>query len=493
MSSSEEVQCVLILDLASDNPIHIRSIEGYLPPSQRRDVYHLTDFDVQPAPQGGAPRPRVWREWTAAVDLMLRRARAELDATQEDVHYYVAGRVGLPLLAHLGLRLGKQARITMINRRDDHAWDIVPFQQPPGTIAGEPDRERFFNVVRGMYRDEPATGDGRVAVWVSTQHDLDRDAVRAFARSLGTPLAGIVTLRARPAGDDSITARKLLGAGDGPRAARELVDHFTAIPDSFPHASGLIVYISGPATLAAMVGRAMNPRIHSPVWLPYFRNPRYEPAVEVPWPLVSGGKPRILVVAANTADKDGRRVDMDRELRGMFESLGKEMEASRCELRYCPAVRVQDFMDKLRDFKPHLLHFIGHGNDQGLVFTREDGSRHLVQGEHLRDLLAESKVDDLRLVVLNACRSNEHARKLTAVVDCAIGTLIDVQNEVAIHFARRFYGDLVHGWSVPDAFRRARAQSRAETGNARAIFEIEYRHGVDRSQLVLFSPANRDR
>jgi hypothetical protein len=177
----------------------------------------------------------------------------------------------------------------------------------------------------------------------------------------------------------------------------------------------------------------------------------------------------------------------------MFESLGKEMDARRCELRYCPAVRVRDVMNALRDFKPHLLHFIGHGNPQGLCFTREDGSKQRVLGEDLCDILAQSKVDDLKLVVLNACQSDEIARKLTSVVNCAIGTVIDLPNEHAILFARRFYDDLVHGWSVPDAFERARVESRVETGNRRVIFDIKYRDGIDHRQLVIFSPADPDR
>lgn len=36
MSSSEEAQCVLILDLSSDNPISERSVEPFLPPCAMR-------------------------------------------------------------------------------------------------------------------------------------------------------------------------------------------------------------------------------------------------------------------------------------------------------------------------------------------------------------------------------------------------------------------------------------------------------------------------
>ncbi len=490
MSSSEEAQCVLILDLSSDNPISERSIEPLLPPATKRRVYHVTAFGAAAAPRGSAPNRRGWRAWTAAVDRMLKQAREDLGVDREIAHYYLAGRAALPVFAYLGLRLDKHARITVVNQRHDGVWDVVPFLHPPDAEPSAFGGERFFDLVRGLRRDDPNTGDGRVAVFVSTQRDLEDKAVREFVASLGTPLAGIVTLRARPGGDAAHDALRLLGAGEGPRAARELVEHFTAIRDCYPHHSGLIVYIAGPVTLGAMVGRAINPHVHSPVWLPNFHAPRYEPAIEVPWPLVSGGKPRILILVANPADAQGRRLDSDSELRGMLESLGKEMKASRCELRFCFAGRVRDLMDELRD-PPHLFHFIGHGARFGLDLIGEDGSKRFVHGDELHRMLTSSKIEDLHLAVFNACSSHEQARELASVVDCAIGTSIDVPDRSAIHFARRFYDDLVHGWSVADAFKRATAETSAETGDDREIFKIHHRDGIDPEQLVFFSPADR--
>jgi CHAT domain/SMODS-associated and fused to various effectors sensor domain len=492
VSITQEAQCILILDLASDNPISERSIEPFLPPSTNRRIYRVTGHGAEPAPHGGAPNRRGWRDWTAAIDRMLAQARADLGEDGDIAHYYLAGRAALPILAYLGVRLAKQARVTMINQRSDGPWDVVPFQQPPGVAASEPDRERFFDVVRGLRRDDPYEGNGRVAVFVSTQRDLEEKALRDFASSLDTSLAGIVVLRASPRGDSAHQALRLLGAEDGPRAARELVEHFTAIPDCYPHSSGLIVYIAGPATLGAMVGRAMNPRIHSPVWLPNFRKPGYKPAVEIPWPLVSGGKPSILVLVANTPDADGDRLDSDGELRDMLDTLQKQMSAKRCELRLCPAVRERDLMDALRDFKPHLLHFIGHGDERGLYLTGDDGSERFVHGDELRDMLASSRVEDLHLVVFNACRSHVQAKDVSALVDCAIGTNVDVPDESAIRFARRLYDDLVRGCSVAHAFARASSESRAGTGDTRKIFELHHRDVFDPEQLVFFSPAARD-
>lgn len=490
MSSSEEVQCVLILDLASDNPISERVVAPHLPPSARRRAYHVTAFGAPPAPRGSASSRRGWRDWTAAVDRMLKQAREDLGADRDIAHYYLAGRAALPIFAYLGLHLDKRARVTVVNQRHDGAWDIVPFLHPPDVQPSTSGGERFFDMVDGLRRDYPNKADGRVAVFVSTQRDLEEKAIRDFAKSLDTPLAGIVTLRARPQGETAHDALRLLGAGDGPRAASELVAHFTAIRDCYAHHSGLIVYIAGPVTLGAMVGRAINPHVHSPVWLPNFQAPRYEPAVEVPWPLVSGQKPKILILVANAPDAEGDRLGSDFELRDMVRAFEQKMKANGCNLRFCFAGRVRDLVAELRD-PPHLFHFIGHGAPSGLYFIADDGSELFVHGDELHRILTSSKVEDMHLAVLNACNSDELAETLTAVVDCAIGTTIDVLDESAIRFARCFYDDLVHGWSVADAFKRATAESTAGTSDERQIFEIHARDGIDLEQLVFFSPADR--
>lgn len=491
--SSQDAQCILVLDLASDNPITADSILPYVPPSQLRRCYRVTDFEAQRSPVGGAGGRRGWRDWTRAVDGMLQQARADFDADGVVPHYYVAGRAGLPIFAYLGLRLGKHARVTAINQRGDHQWDVVPFQQPPGVAGSPAGAERFFNVVRGLRRDDPSPADGKVAVFVSTQRDLDEatsTTIRTFAKSLGVALAGVVNIRARPEESPDTNALRLLGAGDGPRAARELVNHFTAIPDCYPHSSGVLVFVAGPAILGAMVGRAMNPRVLGPVWFPYFRNPKYEPAVEHPWPLVSGGTPRILVLTSNPAGAGGGRLDTDREVRDMLEPLRKHMDSQRCKLEHCPATRVRDFMDRLRDFKPHLLHFIGHGAQFGLCFSDEAGDERFVEGDAFRRMLDASDVEDLRLVVLNACRSHEQAQKLTAMVDCAVGTTTDVPDECAIQFARRFYEDLASGTSVGYAFSRATAELSNDCDGE--IFKMYARAGSNPREIVFFSPASRD-
>jgi hypothetical protein len=66
MSLAAEVQCILILDLARDNPLDEPTFASLLPASTHRRVYRATYFGAEPSDVGGAPDQRGWRAWTEA-------------------------------------------------------------------------------------------------------------------------------------------------------------------------------------------------------------------------------------------------------------------------------------------------------------------------------------------------------------------------------------------------------------------------------------------
>ncbi|ACY13877.1 CHAT domain-containing protein [Haliangium ochraceum] len=501
----DEIQCILVLDLSIDNAITACSVTPHLPRAARRVELHLNDFGAERAPYGGASDRRTWRCWMQAVDAMLADARAQLGAEVEFTHYYLAGRAALPVFAYLGLRLGKQANITTVNRRDDGCWDVVPCQRPASSAAsGVSPSARFFDEVRGLDTDERSSESGMVAVWVSTQRDVDRGLLRAFARARGDrDLAGIVSLRARPAAGDDTGDMRLLEGADGPDAARELVNCFRSIPNQYPRSSGLMVFVSGPVTLAAMVGRAINPRIHGPVWWPYFRGGEYEPALEYPWPLISG-PPRILIATANAPEGENPTLDVEAELKHLEEALAEPRKRKLCEVQRCPAATVSDITSALRSFKPHILHFIGHGTALGVYLrsAEHDGAQ-FVRGEDFQQMIATSlrqKDREMHLVVLNACCTHELAKALTEQVSCTIGTDIEVYDSASIHFAARFYDHLVHGTSVHYAFNAAVDECRAHSTSGQEVFCLHpaaerapasATPPVRADELVFFSPAER--
>lgn len=131
--------------------------------------------------------------------------------------------------------------------------------------------------------------------------------------------------------------------------------------------------------------------------------------------------------------------------------------------------------DALRGGDVQLFHFACHGD---FDYTRPDESALMLQGDSLRPSqivgpmrtgVAHSKP----LVFLNACHTGESGFSLTGMGGWAarfvragasafVGSLWEVNDELAAAFAIRFYTDLLQGASLGDAFHAARAQIRAQ-------------------------------
>jgi tetratricopeptide (TPR) repeat protein len=102
--------------------------------------------------------------------------------------------------------------------------------------------------------------------------------------------------------------------------------------------------------------------------------------------------------------------------------------------------------------EPRVLHFLGHGEMDGLWFEKEDGSGERISTNRIVRLLKGSPV---RLALLNACWSATelvaslcHRLTKEGGIPTAIGHGKPVADVSAIEFAREFYWQLVLGKSV---------------------------------------------
>ncbi len=84
---------------------------------------------------------------------------------------------------------------------------------------------------------------------------------------------------------------------------------------------------------------------------------------------------RVLFLAANPADTT--RLRLDREI----QAIGRALQASglhdRFELQQSWAVGPAEIQDSLLRYRPDIVHFSGHGEEEGLVFEPSSGLRHL--------------------------------------------------------------------------------------------------------------------
>lgn len=158
---------------------------------------------------------------------------------------------------------------------------------------------------------------------------------------------------------------------------------------------------------------------------------------------------RVLFLAANPEGTD--KLAIDREVRGLEERLRGGRFASWLSFRYAWAVRVQDLAREVREHRPHIVHFSGHGSGSGIVVEDEQGAATLVSGEAL-DGLFRLEGKSVRAVVLNACLTAGQADAIARSVPFVVGTDSQIQDASAIEFAGRFYEELAAGGSCRQAY-----------------------------------------
>jgi len=155
------------------------------------------------------------------------------------------------------------------------------------------------------------------------------------------------------------------------------------------------------------------------------------------------------------------------------------------DLRPHFAVRPRDLRRGLLKYKPHILHFSGHGSTSaGIVLEDDDGKTKVVAAADLTELLGILK-DNLRVVVLNSCYSALQAGGITQTIDCAIGMNDKVGDQSAIIFAATFYESLAFGRSVEEAFRLGVSDLKTEGTGSGGIPTLLTKQGVDLAKVYL--------
>jgi hypothetical protein len=176
--------------------------------------------------------------------------------------------------------------------------------------------------------------------------------------------------------------------------------------------------------------------------------PTFVEPMAVPPPL------RLLVAFSDPAGVMPLNLDREREV--VTRATRQAVEAGRLELHFLDHTTNATLRSTLRDVRPHILHFVGHGEFDGqhgyLLFEDEAGKARRVRDRTLREFFEDAP--DTRLVVLNACQGattstgqaisglapNLVQRGLPAVV----AMRYPIPDDTAIVFAGEFYQALTH-------------------------------------------------
>jgi hypothetical protein len=180
---------------------------------------------------------------------------------------------------------------------------------------------------------------------------------------------------------------------------------------------------------------------------------------------------RIVVVSANP--KDTFPLNLGEELKRIKQGINKGRYKERfAEPDICYATQFPDLIEALVSVRPHIVHFTGHGDDDGGVVLQDFSGESLpLSIEQTKSLfeLVKSRAP-LKSVVFNICHSAKQLETMAKVVDYVIGWDGAVEDSKALYFSENFYRTLANNVQELD---------------------IEYAFGMGRmSALVLGGKAN---
>jgi hypothetical protein len=161
-------------------------------------------------------------------------------------------------------------------------------------------------------------------------------------------------------------------------------------------------------------------------------------------------KIRILFLSANPTGTTP--LALDEEAREIEAKIRASEYRDSLELITRWAVRPDDLLQYLNQYKPHVVHFSGHGSPtEEIILLDKQRVAKPVSKEALVSLFRTLK-DNIRVVLLNACYSRPQAEAITSEIDCSIGMSRAIGDNAAIAFAASFYRAIGFGRSVREAF-----------------------------------------
>ena len=166
-------------------------------------------------------------------------------------------------------------------------------------------------------------------------------------------------------------------------------------------------------------------------------------------------KVQVLLLAANPSDM--ARIAVGEEHREIDARIRASDGRDRFELVYAHEVRLRELGQVLQRHRPDVVHFSGHGSEEGeLQLIDDSGHARPAAPEAVARLFGILSRDlTVRCVLLNACYSDALAQALTPHVDCVIGVPAALGDKVATSFAGAFYEALGFGRDVEASYRYA--------------------------------------
>jgi Effector-associated domain 1/CHAT domain len=160
-------------------------------------------------------------------------------------------------------------------------------------------------------------------------------------------------------------------------------------------------------------------------------------------------------------DKHEDPLRLDIEIREIQDAIKQTSNRDLFEVYTRIAVRPDDVRREIEDKKPQIVHFCGHGSENGSLFLEDEAGNYKTVSRYALASIFELHKDYVKCVLLNACHSEIIAEEIHKHIDYVIGMNYRIKDKAAIAFAKGFYDRLSY-----------------KSSRNKDVFEIAFNEGV---------------
>lgn len=198
-------------------------------------------------------------------------------------------------------------------------------------------------------------------------------------------------------------------------------------------------------------------------------------------------KLRVLMLGASS-EGDLRVGREQKRIRAAVESA---LHRDQIELDARAAATTHDLLDGLSRFRPHVVHFSGHSNEDLILFEDERDEPHegVVVNARVFAKAIQATDDPPLLVLLNSCKSASQIDALVEqVVPFAIGMADEIGDADAINYAAQFYASVANGQSIQSAHLAGRVRLELDGLEGSELPTLAWADDVDPATTMLVKP-----
>lgn len=202
-------------------------------------------------------------------------------------------------------------------------------------------------------------------------------------------------------------------------------------------------------------------------------------------------KPEKLRVLLLGASSEGD-LRVGREQKRIRAAVQSALHRDMIELDVRPAATTADLLNGITGFRPHVVHFSGHSNEQMIVFENDvdyPHEGHVVTAKAFAMAVKGTDSPPL-LVLLNSCNSASQIDDVvTSVAPFAIGMAGSIEDVDAINYAASFYAAVANGQSIQAAHWSAQAALELVGLGKSDLPILAFADDVDPSMAILVRPS----